>query len=106
MGISDSSSRTGVLMARLSAHDLRLPVPAARSAAFRYFLDRISLKLPVIGAILEKATIARWTRTLATMFAAGVPLVESLDAVAGASGNASTSPARARSRRRSAPARA
>jgi type IV pilus assembly protein PilC len=59
-----------------------------RSAAFRYFLDRISLKLPVIGAILEKATIARWTRTLATMFAAGVPLVESLDAVAGASGNA------------------
>jgi type IV pilus assembly protein PilC len=59
-----------------------------RSAAFRYFLDRISLRLPVIGAILEKATIARWTRTLATMFAAGVPLVESLDAVAGASGNA------------------
>src|SRR4029077_19131500 len=59
-----------------------------RSAAFRYALDRISLKLPVIGAILEKATIARWTRTLATMFAAGVPLVESLDAVAGASGNA------------------
>ena len=58
------------------------------SAAFRYGLDRISLKLPIVGAILEKATIARWTRTLATMFAAGVPLVESLDAVAGASGNA------------------
>ena len=48
----------------------------------------MSLKLPMIGNILEKATIARWTRTLATMFAAGVPLVESLDAVAGASGNA------------------
>jgi len=59
-----------------------------RSQAFRFALDRLSLKLPVIGAILEKATIARWTRTLATMFAAGVPLVESLDAVAGASGNA------------------
>lgn len=59
-----------------------------RSQAFRYAVDRISLKLPVVGGILEKATIARWTRTLATMFAAGVPLVESLDAVAGASGNA------------------
>jgi type IV pilus assembly protein PilC len=59
-----------------------------RSAAFRYTVDRVSLKIPVIGQILEKATVARWTRTLATMFAAGVPLVESLDAVAGASGNA------------------
>jgi type IV pilus assembly protein PilC len=59
-----------------------------RSETFRFAVDRISLKLPVIGNILEKATIARWTRTLATMFAAGVPLVESLDAVAGASGNA------------------
>ena len=59
-----------------------------RSAAFRYTVDRLSLKIPVIGNILEKATIARWTRTLATMFAAGVPLVESLDAVAGAAGNA------------------
>jgi len=59
-----------------------------RSAAFRYLLDRLSLKIPIIGGIVEKATIARWTRTLSTMFAAGVPLVESLDAVAGASGNA------------------
>ena len=59
-----------------------------RSAAFRYMLDRLSLKIPVIGAVIEKATIARWTRTLSTMFAAGVPLVESLDAVAGAAGNA------------------
>jgi type IV pilus assembly protein PilC len=59
-----------------------------RSETFRFAVDRISLKIPVIGGILEKATIARWTRTLATMFAAGVPLVESLDAVAGASGNA------------------
>ncbi|HKW79869.1 MAG TPA: type II secretion system F family protein [Casimicrobiaceae bacterium] len=59
-----------------------------RSPPFRFAIDRLSLRLPVIGAVLEKATIARWTRTLATMFAAGVPLVESLDAVAGASGNA------------------
>jgi type IV pilus assembly protein PilC len=59
-----------------------------RSAAMRFAIDRLSLKIPIIGAILEKATIARWTRTLATMFAAGVPLVESLDAVAGAAGNA------------------
>jgi type IV pilus assembly protein PilC len=58
-----------------------------RSTAFRFTVDRISLKIPVIGNILEKATIARWTRTLSTMFAAGVPLVESLDAVAGAAGN-------------------
>jgi len=59
-----------------------------RSAGFRYGFDRVMLKFPVIGGILEKATIARWTRTLQTMFAAGVPLVESLDAVGGASGNA------------------
>ena len=59
-----------------------------RSAAFRYAFDRLSLKIPIIGEILQKATIARWTRTLQTMFAAGVPLVESLDAVGGASGNA------------------
>jgi len=59
-----------------------------RSAAFRYMLDQLSLKIPIVGGIVEKATIARWTRTLATMFSAGVPLVESLDAVAGAAGNA------------------
>ena len=59
-----------------------------RSLPFRFAIDRLSLKLPVIGQILQKAAIARWTRTLATMFAAGVPLVESLDAVAGAAGNA------------------
>ena len=59
-----------------------------RSPAFRYTLQRLSLKIPIIGAILEKACLARWTRTLQTMFAAGVPLVEGLDAVAGAAGNA------------------
>ena len=59
-----------------------------RSAVFKMGFDRLLLRIPVIGGILEKATIARWTRTLQTMFAAGVPLVESLDAVGGASGNA------------------
>jgi type IV pilus assembly protein PilC len=58
-----------------------------RSEGVRYMVHRLSLKVPIIGPILEKATIARWTRTLQTMFAAGVPLVESLDAVGGASGN-------------------
>jgi type IV pilus assembly protein PilC len=58
-----------------------------RSTALQIATDRLVLKIPIIGQILEKATIARWTRTLQTMFAAGVPLVESLDAVAGAAGN-------------------
>ena len=51
-------------------------------------MDAILLKVPIFGEVVRKATIARWTRTLATMFAAGVPLVESLDSVGGASGNA------------------
>jgi type IV pilus assembly protein PilC len=64
-----------------------LRVAIRRSEHLRYMIHRLQLKLPVVGSILEKATIARWTRTLQTMFAAGVPLVESLDAVGGASGN-------------------
>lgn len=51
------------------------------------FMDRLLLKIPIFGEIIRKATIARWSRTLSTMFAAGVPLVESLDSVAGAAGN-------------------
>jgi type IV pilus assembly protein PilC len=58
-----------------------------RSRKMQEFMDRIMLKMPVFGIILEKAAIARWTRTLATMFAAGVPLVEALNSVAGAAGN-------------------
>ncbi|MEM8815884.1 MAG: type II secretion system F family protein [Pseudomonadota bacterium] len=58
-----------------------------RSRAMRHFLDRMILKTPVIGPIIEKAAIARYSRTLSTMFAAGVPLVEALDSVAGATGN-------------------
>ena len=58
-----------------------------RSKAMRDFLDRLVLKLPIIGPILNKAAIARYARTLSTMFAAGVPLVEALESVAGATGN-------------------
>ncbi len=58
-----------------------------RSRAFQYVLQRISLKIPVLGDILVKATIARFARTLSTMFAAGVPLVEAMESVAGAAGN-------------------
>ncbi len=58
-----------------------------RSEAMQIFMDRLILQLPIFGAIVKNATIARWTRTLATMFAAGVPLVESLESVGGAAGN-------------------
>jgi type IV pilus assembly protein PilC len=58
-----------------------------RSPKVQRFMDKVLLQLPVFGDVIRKATIARWTRTLATMFAAGVPLVESLDSVGGASGN-------------------
>ncbi len=58
-----------------------------RSERMQFFMDRIMLKAPVFGDLVMKATVARWTRTLSTMFAAGVPLVEALDSVAGASGN-------------------
>jgi len=58
-----------------------------RSTAMQIALDRMLLRFPVIGPIIRKATVARWTRTLSTMFAAGVPLVEALDSVGGAAGN-------------------
>ena len=58
-----------------------------RSEKMQFFMDRLVLKVPVFGDLVRKATIARWTRTLSTMFAAGVPLVEALDSVAGAAGN-------------------
>jgi type IV pilus assembly protein PilC len=59
-----------------------------RSVKFAHGLDRLSLKLPIIGEILTKAIIARYARTLSTMFAAGVPLVEAMESVAGTAGNA------------------
>ncbi|MCS4503813.1 Type II secretion system protein F [wastewater metagenome] len=58
-----------------------------RSPKFQHFLDRVVLRIPVIGPILHKAAIARFARTLSTMFAAGVPLVDALESVAGATGN-------------------
>jgi type IV pilus assembly protein PilC len=58
-----------------------------RSVTMQRFMDRLALKIPVFGDVLRKAAIARWCRTLSTMFAAGVPLVESLDSVAGSAGN-------------------
>lgn len=59
-----------------------------RSASMQAATDRLLLKIPLFGPLIRKAVIARWTRTLATMFSAGVPLVESLESVGGASGNA------------------
>jgi len=58
-----------------------------RSRSFHRLIDRITLRLPIIGDIMRKAAIARFSRTLSTMFAAGVPLVEALESVAGATGN-------------------
>jgi type IV pilus assembly protein PilC len=58
-----------------------------RNEKMQKFMDRALLKIPVFGTLIEKSCIARWTRTLSTMFAAGVPLVEALDSVGGASGN-------------------
>ena len=58
-----------------------------RSKRFAYFIDRMSLKIPIVGAILEQAAIARFCRTLAITFAAGVPLVDALQIVSGATGN-------------------
>ena len=58
-----------------------------RNEKMQNVMDRIMLKLPIFGVLVEKSCIARWTRTLSTMFAAGVPLVEALDSVGGAAGN-------------------
>jgi type IV pilus assembly protein PilC len=58
-----------------------------RSRPMRHFLDRLALKAPIIGPIIQKASIARYARTLSTMFSAGVPLVEALESVSGATGN-------------------
>jgi type IV pilus assembly protein PilC len=58
-----------------------------RNRGVQHFVDRVMLKIPIIGTILNKSAIARYARTLSTTFAAGVPLVEALDSVAGACGN-------------------
>ncbi len=58
-----------------------------RNKKMQQVIDKLVLRIPVFGELIRKATIARWSRTLSTMFAAGVPLVEALDSVAGAAGN-------------------
>ena len=58
-----------------------------RSKAMQMVMDRVLLRMPIFGTLVEKSCVARWTRTLATMFAAGVPLVEALNSVGGAAGN-------------------
>jgi type IV pilus assembly protein PilC len=58
-----------------------------RSQGVQVFMDKLMLRIPVFGDLVRKSAIARWTRTLSTMFAAGVPLVEALDSVGGAAGN-------------------
>ncbi|PIQ53723.1 MAG: type II secretion system protein F [Comamonadaceae bacterium CG12_big_fil_rev_8_21_14_0_65_59_15] len=58
-----------------------------RNVKVQQFMDRVLLKMPIFGVLVDKSCVARWTRTLSTMFAAGVPLVEALDSVGGASGN-------------------
>ncbi len=58
-----------------------------RSEKMQFFMDRLLLRVPVFGELMRKSVIARWTRTLSTMFAAGVPLVEALDSVGGTAGN-------------------
>jgi type IV pilus assembly protein PilC len=59
-----------------------------RSVAMQMVMDRLMLRVPVMGDLVRKSVIARWTRTMSTMFAAGVPLVEALESVGGAAGNA------------------
>lgn len=58
-----------------------------RSPKMQQVMDRMLLKMPIFGTLIDKSCVARWTRTLSTMFAAGIPLVEALDSVGGASGN-------------------
>ncbi|MCX7224376.1 MAG: type II secretion system F family protein [Burkholderiales bacterium] len=58
-----------------------------RSKAMQMVMDRVLLRMPIFGTLVDKSCVARWTRTLATMFAAGVPLVEALNSVGGAAGN-------------------
>lgn len=87
--LSDQFVHYGVLVLMVMAVILALSIRAwRRSLALQASTDRLALRLPLFGEVMRKAVIARWTSTLSTMFAAGVPLVESLDSVGGASGNA------------------
>ena len=88
MGISEFFVKTWYIMFPLIGGAIYFFLESwKRSLPMQIFMDKLSLRLPIFGDVIRKATIARWTRTLATMFAAGVPLVEALDSVGGASGN-------------------
>ncbi|MBT0960564.1 type II secretion system F family protein [Denitromonas iodatirespirans] len=76
-----------IALALIVALVVGLSMAYKRSEKAQNTMDRLILQFPVIGDVIRKATIARWTRTLSTMFAAGVPLVEALDSVGGAAGN-------------------
>lgn len=76
-----------IVFGAIAAAVIGLTMAYRRSEKAQNTMDRMILQFPVIGDIIRKATIARWTRTLSTMFAAGVPLVEALDSVGGAAGN-------------------
>jgi type IV pilus assembly protein PilC len=88
IGLSDALQRWWwAVLLGLAAIAYVLGTTFKRSLAAREAIDRVALKVPVIGPILDKAALARFARTLSTMFAAGVPLVEALDSVSGATGN-------------------
>ncbi|MCL2875754.1 MAG: type II secretion system F family protein [Betaproteobacteria bacterium] len=88
IGISDSFVEYWWLIFGLLGAAVTIAITAyKRSLPMQIAVDRLVLKLPAIGNIVCKATIARWSRTLSTMFSAGVPLVEALDSVGAASGN-------------------
>ena len=89
IALSDRFVKYGYLMLIMLVVLSALGIRAwRRSPALQAATDKMALQLPLFGEVIRKAVIARWTSTLSTMFAAGVPLVESLDSVGGASGNA------------------
>ncbi len=99
LNASDFLTENGLIVIIALAAGITATIMAKnRSPAFAHWIDRVSLKLPLVGPILEKAAIARFCRTLAITFAAGVPLVEALGIVAGATGNAVYNDATARIR--------
>lgn len=89
MAISDAFVRWWWLILGLVAGGIYFFMQAwRRSPRIQMAMDRLMLRLPIFGVLVQKSSVARWTRTLSTMFAAGVPLVEALDSVGGAAGNA------------------
>jgi len=89
VGISDAFiDKWYIIFGAIAAGIIGFVNAKKRSAKFRRFLDKAALKAPITADLVTKASVARFARTLSTMFAAGVPLVEAMDSVAGASGNA------------------